>query len=637
MFFKRKKRELDLEETLSDDWSKDKDSELMEIPLKNWPVFLAGFVVSIIAVIFVGRVVFIGFAQSDRYFLRAEDNQNLVTLLPGPRGIIYDRNGKILADNHPVFSAFLKMDEFLRDPDSQKKILDAISEALNMAPEEVWNLLESTDLEGSGSSLLLSQNLNQEQVVKLKSLDSPTLNIEDGFTRNYADGKIFSSVIGYTGMVTVADLKNDPKLFPQDTVGKAGIEFLYDDFLRGVNGKKMQKRDARGKILGEEKEISPSIGKPLYLTIDADLQRYFYERMSQQLSSLGRVKGVGLAMNPQNGEILALLNFPVYDNNILSSGGKNSEKQAILNSSDKPLFSRAISGLYSPGSTIKPLVGVAALKEGVITPTKEIFSPGYIDIPNPYKPDEPTRYLDWQYQGYVNLAYALAQSSDVYFYELGGGGPDSPGLGITRLRQWWQKFNLGNLTGIDMPGEGKGFLPSPDWKEKKTKQPWLLGDTYNVSIGQGDLLLTPIQLINYISVIANGGKVYQLTVSKNSDHKVISDISYLSSQFKEVRKGMRLVATSKRSMANTLGDLPFAVEGKTGTAQVKNNQELNAFFVGYTVPDLPAGASAKAGVGTDQQQIAVLVLVENSLEGSLNAVPIAKDVFNWYYWNRIKK
>ncbi len=623
MRFKQKKIELDIEETLSDDWSKDKDSELMEVSLENWPIFLAGFVISVIAIIFAGRIIFIGSAQSIRYSARAEDNQNLVTLLPGPRGIIYDRNGKILADNRPIFSAFLKMDEFLRDPDLQTKILDTINETLGMSPEEVWNSIESTNLEGSGSSLLLSQDLSQEQVVKLKSLNSPALEIDDGFNRNYADGKIFSSVIGYTGMVTVSDLKNDPKLMLQDTVGKAGLEFLYDDSLRGVNGKRMQKRDAHGKILGDEKETSPLIGKPLYLTIDADLQRYFYERMDQGLSSLGRMKGVGLAMNPQNGEILALLNFPVYDNNLLSSGGKNSEKQAILNSRDEPLFSRAIAGLYSPGSTIKPLVGVAALKEGVITPSKEIFSPGYIDIPNPYKPDEPTRYLDWQYQGYVNLASALAQSSDVYFYELGGGGPDSRGLGITRLRQWWQKFNLGNLTGIDMPGERKGFLPSPDWKEKRDKKPWLLGDTYNVSIGQGDLLLTPIQLINYISAIANGGKVYQPILNKNSDHKIISDISYLGPQFQEVRKGMRLVATSKRSMANTLGELPFAVEGKTGTAQVSNNEKLNAFFVGYATSENP--------------QIAVLVLVESAREGSLNAVPIAKDVFNWYYWNRIKK
>jgi len=626
LFKKRKKRELNFEETLSDEWSKEKDLELMEVRLENGPLIFAGLVVFVMAAALVGKTVSLGFGQSWRYQTRSDANQNLVTLLPAPRGVIYDRNGKVLADNKPVFSAFLKVDEFLRDADSQKQTLNGISGVLGIPQDEIWNSVESSDLENNGGLLLLASDLSREEVVQMKSLNLPDVEIDDSFDRNYPDGKIFSSVLGYTGMVTSADIKRDTGLLMQDEIGKSGIELLHDDTLRGVNGEIMKKRDAHGEFIGDEKETSPVIGQPLYLTIDADLQKYFYERMSQGLSSLGRVKGVGLAMNPQNGEILALLNFPVYDNNLFSSGGKNSEKQAILNSDDQPLFNRAISGLYNPGSTIKPLVGVAALKEGVITPLKEIFSPGYIDIPNPYNPDQPTRYLDWQYQGNVNLASALAQSSDVYFYELGGGGPDSVGLGITRLRQWWQKFNLGNQTGIDLPGEGKGFLPSPDWKENKYKRPWLLGDTYNVSIGQGDLLLTPIQLLNYISVIANGGKVYQPVINKNDEHKVISDISYLGSQIAEVRKGMRLVAISKNSMANTLGDLPFAVEGKTGTAQVKNNQQLNAFFVGYTVPDS----------GTDQSQIAVLVLVENSLEGSLNAVPIAKDVFNWYYQNRIK-
>ncbi|HUX35495.1 MAG TPA: penicillin-binding protein 2 [Candidatus Paceibacterota bacterium] len=628
MAFKRKKkRELDFEETLSEEWSREKDSELIEVSIGNGPMIFVGLVVFLMAAAIIVKAATIGLGQSEKYKMRADANQNAVTLLPAPRGVIYDRNGKVLADNKPVFSAFLKVDEFLRDTGSQKQILDGISAALGISQEEVWNSVESSDLENNGGSLLLASDLNQGEVVQMKSMNLPDVEIDNSFDRSYPDGEIFSSVLGYTGMVTSADIKNNPELLPQDEIGKSGIELLHDDTLRGTDGEIIKKRDARGKLIGDEKETSPSIGQPLYLTIDADLQKYFYDRMSQELSLLGRTKGVGLAMNPQTGEILALINFPVYDNNILSSGGNNSSKLAILNSPDQPLFDRAVSGLYNPGSTIKPLVGIAALKEGVITPDKEIFSPGYIDIPNPYDPSKPTRYLDWQYQGYVNLEMALAKSSDVYFYELGGGGPDSVGLGITRLRQWWQKFDLGEQTGIDLPGEAKGFLPSPDWKESKFNRPWLLGDTYNVSIGQGDLLLTPIQLLNYISVIANGGKIYQPTIDKSDEHKVISDISYLQPEIAEVRKGMRLVATSKSSQANMLGELPFAVEGKTGTAQIKNNQQTNAFFVGYTVPD----------PGTNQKQIAVLVLVENSKEGSLNAVPVAKDVFNWYYQNRIKK
>ncbi|MBI4085013.1 MAG: penicillin-binding protein 2 [Candidatus Liptonbacteria bacterium] len=625
MMLSKKKKELDIEETLSDDWSKEKDLELIEVGLEKTPIVLIGIGVSLLAFAMIARMAFIGIAQSARFSVRSEVNQNLVTFLPAPRGLIYDRNGKLLAGNRPVFSAFLKLDEFLRDSGSQKNTLDAIDEVLSIEPVKIWEEIGSSDLENGENLLLLEQDLGQGEIVKFKSLNLPAIEINDSFERNYYEGKIFSSVLGYIGMASPPELKNNPELMPHDSIGKSGMELLYDEILRGVNGERLKKRDARGKILGDEEEIKPVIGQTLNLTIDADLQKYFYERMRQGLLSLGRTKGVGLAVDPKTGEVLALLNFPVFDANILSSSGNNSAKYEILNSKDQPLFSRAISGIYNPGSTIKPLVAVAGLKERVITPEKEIFSPGYIDIPNPYRPDEPTRYADWQYQGWVNLAYAIAQSSNVYFYEVGGGGPDSPGLGITKLRQWWEKFNLGSSTGIDLPGESKGFLPSPEWKEKKYKLPWLLGDTYNVSIGQGDLLLTPLQLINYISTIANGGKIYRPTVNKDAEHKVISDLSYLSPEMEEVRKGMRLVATSKRSMANMLGDLPFAVEGKTGTAQVKDNQQQNAFFVGYTVPE-----------NSGDPQIAVLVLVENSKEGSLNAVPIAKDVLNWYYWNRIK-
>lgn len=260
-----------------------------------------------------------------------------------------------------------------------------------------------------------------------------------------------------------------------------------------------------------------------------------------------------------------------------------------------------------------------------------------MDFPNPYNASETTRYLDWRYQGNVNLASAIAQSSDVYFYLVGGGSPPeiSPpeilngggtvkGLGISRLIDWWEKFNLGKPTGVDLPGEGDGFLPSPDWKEAKTKKPWLLGDTYNVSIGQGDLLLTPIQLLSYTDAIANGGKIYEPVLNLDSRHpSTTADLSAFQPEIKEVQKGMVEGVTSPLGTAHSLADLGFSVGAKTGSAQVMNNAQENAWFVGYTP--------------TDNPQIAILVLVENSKEGSLNAVPIAKDILNWYYWNRIYK
>jgi penicillin-binding protein 2 len=235
----------------------------------------------------------------------------------------------------------------------------------------------------------------------------------------------------------------------------------------------------------------------------------------------------------------------------------------------------------------------------------------------------------------VDLTSAIAQSSDVYFYVTVGGSPpvstpllNDPsdygvkGLGINRLFMWWQTFGLGKPTGIDMPNEAAGFLPTPDWKEKKIGTPWLLGDTYNVSIGQGDLLLGPLQLINYLNAIANGGKLYRPFLNAASTPVITKDISYLLPQIEEVRKGMRKAVASPKGTAYQLNDLPMPVCAKTGSAQVKNNAQENALFIGYAPCDNP--------------KIAILILIENSKEGSLNAVPVARDVFNWYYINRFK-
>src|SRR6185369_6794081 len=274
------------------------------------------------------------------------------------------------------------------------------------------------------------------------------------------------------------------------------------------------------------------------------------------------------------------------------------------------------------GSTIKPLVGIAALKEGVIDPARTIFSPGYLDIPNPYNPSKPTRYLDWRPQGDVNMAAAIAQSSDVYFYEVAGGFGSQKGIGISRLREWWQKFRLDQKTGIDLPGEASGFLPSPEWKEKRDGRPWLLGDTYNVSIGQGDMDITSIQLLSYIAALANGGTIYQPVLNKEAPHpKALADLTYLGPQIAEIQKGMRRTVTSPLGTAHALNDLPFAVDAKTGSAQVLNNTQENAFFVGY-IP------GTESGVDTGSP-IAILVLVEHSKEGSPNTLPIAKDVLRW--------
>lgn len=508
--------------------------------------------------------------------------------------------------------------------------------------------VHENDLERFPDPILLASDLAHQELVAIKERNLKTLIVSDSFTRTYPEGAPFSSVLGYVGLASQKDFERNPDLGGQDVVGKAGIELWYDKELQGGSGAHITLRDAKGKILGEVEKSAPKIGAPLALTIDAEFQRYVYERFIAGLANIGRTNGVALAINPQNGGILAMISFPTYDNNVFVTSGNSEEKMKLLSSPLKPLFNRAVQGAYSPGSTIKPLVGIAALSEDVISPSRTIFSPGYLDVPNRFDPEHPSRFLDWRYQGDVNLSSALAQSSNVYFYTVGGGAGDIKGLGIERLREWWSKFKLGEKTGVDFPGESVGFLPSIEWKEKATSRPWLLGDTYNVSIGQGDLLVTPIQLLQYIATIANDGKMYAPHFVKQDIPTLRADFSDIVPEIQEAQKGMLSAVTSELGTAHTLADLGFPIAGKTGSAQVKNNKEENAFFVGYLPSDLSTKASASVealaqkglpseALAKEGSPLAILILIENSKQGSLNAVPIAKDIFRWYYEKRIRK
>ncbi len=623
---------LAFEESLNDEW--DRDAGMREVPLGDSSFFYLGLAIAAIAIAVAVQIIILGM-NGAYYDVRASANAKQSKTISAPRGIIYDRNGMVLADNKAAFAAILDPREFLENKNIQTSTLAAIQNIFSISSDDVWLLVNQGSADDFATPIVLSENVSQNQLVNLQALNLPAIIIKGDFERDYPAGLAFSTVLGYTGRVNGNDIKKNPQLGNSDFIGKTGLELFYNDAMQGIPGVSIAFRNAQGSILTEEVKSQPTIGKALHLTIDGKLQSYFYSRLKSGLSVLGRRIGAGIVMNPQTGEVLSLVNLPGFDNNAFSKSGNATEVQNLLSSSDEPLFDRAISGLYNPGSTIKPLVAVAALHDGVINSTRQIFSPGYLMVPNPYNSSAPSRYLDWKYQGNVDVYSAIAQSSDVYFYIVGGGSPamSTPllndisdygisGLGISRLYGWWKEFNLGTLTGIDMPGEGVGFLPTPDWKKKKMGTSWLLGDTYNVSIGQGDLLLTPIQLLNYIDAIANGGMIYQPFLNASSSPKIVKDLSSLLPEIKEAQKGMRATVTSPAGTAHTMNDLPFSVCAKTGSAQIKNNSQENAFFVGYAPCDNP--------------QIAILVLIENSRDGSLNAVPVAKDVLNWYYENRIK-
>lgn len=628
----KRKSDIPFEDSLNDDWGHDLD--MVEVPLGARPLVVLGIVIACIAFIVLGRVVYLN-ASGAYYTARAEDNANETQATPAPRGIIYDSEGDALVENKAVFDAVLDAHLFIANPSLQSSTLAAAEDILGVPSSTVWSLLDGSEAQDFSTPVVLAENLSQGQLVNLEALGSSTIEVQSDFERYYPGGPIFSSVVGYVGRVSESDLANNPDLTAEDFVGKAGIEEEYDTTLQGTPGVDVKFTDAYGKVLGEEQQSAPAIGGSVHLTIDGGLQTELYNRIAQELVTLNRQVGIGLAINPQTGAVLSLVNLPGFDNNAFTDPASNTaEIEDYLTSPLKPLFNRVVSGQYQPGSTIKPLDAVAALKEGVITPDQQLFSPGYLMVPDPYDSSTPTRYADWEPHGYINLAAALAQSSDVYFYIVGGGSPeyttpplnnpvdyDVQGLGPAQLYDWWTTFELGKPTGIDLPSEAAGFLPTPAWWSTISTRPWSLGDTYNVSIGQGSLAVTPIQLLSYIDAIANGGTIYQPFLNASSTPHVSADLTSLLPQIQQVQQGMLEAVTSPQGTAYTIDDLPAQACAKTGSAQVENNQEENALFVGYFPCTNP--------------QIALLILIENSKQGSLNAVPIAKDVFDWYYNNRI--
>ena len=630
--------EIAFEDSIGDDWNH--DIKIVEVPIGNRPILYLGIVVFLFVLAIAAQILYLNLGNAKYYSARAADNVSNQSETPAPRGEILDKEGDVLAEDKAAFAAILNARAFLNgDQSLQSSTINTAQNILGISPDDFATLMDQASANNFATPVVLDENLTPNELVNLQALNLPTITIQNDFAREYPNGQIFSSVVGYIGRVTPANLQSNPSLSASDFVGKVGIESYYDSTLRGMPGITLTYKNAVGQTLGQAQQSTPEAGDSVTLTIDGGLQTELYNAIAAELSVLGRSVGMGLAINPQNGQVLALVNLPGYNNNLFSESGTSTAAaiNALFASPSEPLFNNIVSGYFNPGSTIKPLDAVAGLAEGVITPSRVVFSPGYLMVPNPYSSSTPTKYLDWQYQGNIDLASALAQSSDVYFYLVGGGSPASTpmlndasdygisGLGITKLNQWWQTFGLGKPTGIDMTGESEGFLPTPAWKQSKMGTAWLLGDTYNVSIGQGDLLVSPLQLLSYIDAIANGGTIYRPYLNASSTPEVNENLTNLLPEIQDVRAGMKAGVTSARGTSHTLSDLPIDVCAKTGSAQIHDNSQENALFVGYAPCDANGGGAP---------QIALLILIENSKQGSLNAVPIAKQVFQWYYENR---
>jgi penicillin-binding protein 2 len=406
----------------------------------------------------------------------------------------------------------------------------------------------------------------------------------DGFVNRIYTTPSLSNVLGY-----VSYPKKDSSGQYYDTAikGLAGVEKSFNSQLAGQNGTLLVEQDARGHVVSQGSSVPAENGQNLTLSIDVRAQNAMYTAVQQLADRIPFKGGAGILMNAQTGEVLALVSYPTFDSNVLSSGGPSDVIASYSTNQRLPYLNRPVQGLYTPGSVVKPLEASGALTDGTINPNVTIDDVGYITIPNPYDPLHPTKFVDWEPIGVEDLRKAIAFSSDVYFYMVGGGYGNQKGLGITRLAYWFSTFGLTSPTGIQLPGEATGFVPTPAWKEETSHEAWSLGDTYHTAIGQYATQVTPIEEARAIAAIANGGTLVTPTLLKGQPVQGES-LNVSPAALEIVREGMR-EGVAGGGTSTGLNDLSFVqIAGKTGTAQTgTTNQYFNAWAVGFFPYDHP--------------------------------------------------
>lgn len=398
--------------------------------------------------------------------------------------------------------------------------------------------------------------------------------------RTYATLPGLSHVVGY---VSYPKKDKDGFYWRAEFTGKDGIEKSYDQVLRGKNGGRLVEQDVMGKLISRSTINPPVHGQNITLSIDAELQSALFTQIATVLSETGFRGGGGAVMDIHTGEILALTNAPEYNQTILSTGSDAAVIKEYFSSNRTPLLNRMVAGTYSPGSIMKPYVGIGALTEGAISPNKQIESRGSITIPNPYNPELPSVFRDYDPDnGWVDLRHALAVSSNIYFFNVGGGYRGQKGIGIENIGKYWRLFGFGSKTGIDLSGEKEGTIPSPSWKQQKfpDNPVWRVGDTYNTAIGQYGVQIAPLQALRAVAAIANKGTLVtpHLTLGEEARETVKIDIP--AEHWKVIQEGMRLVVTE--GTVKNISHLPIAVAAKSGTAQVgSRNQFVNSWVTGF--------------------------------------------------------
>lgn len=527
-------------------------------------LFFAG-----VSVIMVGQLWHLqvkkGEAFRERAFFNSFDKH---ALLP-ERGIIYDRSGKEIAWNEARFNIVLSV--------SNLPLLAYVPASAKEQFFPNFSLEETEKSPQTSPNIVVTKDLFWEEAEQLiEAFPDIPFRIEASSIRAYIDTGGFSHLLGYVGRVDEHADEGDIK------VGKTGVEKYFDELLRGTEGVRFVETDARGNIISESLQEEKKNGQSLTLTLDADLQSALYSSIGKVILERGFKGGAGIVYDLTTGEILAMTSFPEFDSNEFSRGISASEFSRLINDTRAPFFFRAIEGTYLPGSVFKPIVALAALQEGVISPDKEIFSPGRITVPNPFFPDQPSIFLDWKAHGWTDMRHAIAVSSNVYFYSIGGGYENQKGVGAEAIEKYARMFGFGQSV-FDGIEDKEGNVPYP---EKIAS--WRVGDTYNFSIGQGDLQVTPIQMARYVGILASNGKVPSFRITKEEPDALknhdLADVVLPQEYFNIIREGMRLAVQEGTAQALSGFSIPFA--GKTGTAEIGRGR-VNSWFMGYGPFDDP--------------------------------------------------
>jgi penicillin-binding protein 2 len=444
---------------------------------------------------------------------------------------------------------------------------------------------------------------------------------------------LLSAFLGYTGRVSPDDVKPGSDYGPTDLIGKLGLEKQYENQLKGINGGERTEVDAMGRPIRVLASRDPTPGNNLVLAIDQGLEQHMADAITKQMAASHAQRAAGVAVNPKTGEVLAAVSLPSYDNNAFSKGISSDAYKQLTSDPGQPLFNKVVSGAYPSGSIIKPLVASGALQEGIITPQTTVNDTGQLDVVNPYDNSIHYIYKGWEHTGLgiMNLFSAIAMSSDIYFYTIAGGFTNfTHYLGVEKLTQYYQLFGLGSKTGVDIPGETKGRVPTPEWKKSFSGLPWYTGDTYNISVGQGDLLVSPLQMAMATSAIANGGTLFKphlVDQVTDGSGKVVEEIKpevdrqgFISpGNLALVRQGMRQTVSSGTACCFMDRDVPVQVAGKTGSAETDpaNNVPPDSWFTSFAPYDDP--------------QIVMVVMLEKAGEGAEYAVPATRETLQWYF------